>query len=152
METEEKSDNRLEKDLKKDLVSYISGTDIEGIRYIVEGRNHGFRYIIESRSMFERVVWGIVLAISFYVTFSGMMDAYQHWDTHPVGTTKDEVGLPIEGLHFPAISVNDPRSLTMPRKNRWMFVETLLNSLELVDPEEELKYMYPGKKKKVVSR
>ena len=128
METEDKNDHSLKVELKKDLVSYISGTDIEGIRWIVEG-NHGFRYIIESRSMFERVVWGIIVVISFWVTFNGMMDEHRYWDTHPVGTIKDEVGLPIQGLPFPAISVNDPMSLTMPRKNRWMFVETLLNSL-----------------------
>ena len=36
-------------------------------------------------------------------------------------------------------------SLKMPRKNRWMLIEKLLNAMELVNPEEELKMMYPGK-------
>ena len=148
METEEKDDNHLKVELKKDLVSYISGTGIEGIRYIIEGRHHGFRYIAESPSLFERFGWGIILSICFWVTFDGVMNQFRYWDTHPIGTSMDEVGLSVDELPFPAISVNHPTSLTMPRKNRWMFVETLLNSLELVDPEEELKYMYPGNNKK----
>ena len=71
------------------------------------------------------------------------MDAFQYWDDHPVETTIDKIGLPVHQLPFPAITVCDTASLKMPRKNRWMFVETLLNSLELSDPEEELKHMYP---------
>ena len=59
-------------------------------------------------------------------------------------TTIDEVGLPVDQLPFPAITVCDKESLKMPRKNRWMLVEKLLNSLELINPMEILMKMYPG--------
>ena len=68
-----------------------------------------------------------------------------NWDSHPVETTIDEVGLPVDQLPFPAITVCDKASLKMPRKNRWMLVEKLLNSLELINPKEIIKKMYPSK-------
>ena len=67
------------------------------------------------------------------------------WEANPVETTIDEVGLPIQELQFPAITVVDTNSLKMPRRNRWMFLETLLNSLSLSNPSEQMSEMYPGK-------
>ena len=139
METEEKDGNSLKVELKNELVSYMNETNI-----------HGFKYISGGRSLFERFAWGIFLSIAFWFTFHEIMEANRHWDNHPVGTIMDEVGLPVHELPFPAISVTDSTSLTMPRKSRWMFVEALLSSLELVDPEGELKYMYPGNNKEIV--
>ena len=126
---------RLNVGLKDDVVSYLSETTV-----------HGFRYIVVGRNIIERVVWVIFLSIAFWFTFDGIRRSNHYWDTHLVETTKDEVGLPVHELPFPAITISDPTSLTIPRKNRWMFLETLLNSLELINPEEELKYMYPGNK------
>ena len=126
---------RLNVGLKDDVVSYLSETTV-----------HGFRYIVVGRNIIERVVWVIFLSIAFLFTYDGIRRANLYWDTHPVETTKDEVGLPVHELPFPAITISDPTSLTIPRKNRWMFLETFLNSLELINPEEELKYMYPGDK------
>ena len=129
----------LELDLKDDVVSYLSETTV-----------HGFRYIVEGRNFLERLAWAIFIGFAFYFTVNKILEANTYWDTHPIETTIDEVGLPIHDLPFPAISISDPTPSTMPRKNRWMFVETLLNSLELVDLEEELKHMYPGNIKEMV--
>ena len=93
----------------------------------------------------ERVTWSVFIVIAFGYSISTFNDAFEYWEKHPVETTIDEVGLPVHELPFPAITVCDTESLTMPRKNRWKFVEKLLNALELIDPEEELKNIYPGR-------
>ena len=140
MKMKEKDKELLKLELKSDLVSYLSETSV-----------HGFRYIVEGRNFIERLVWAIFIVFSFCFAVNKILDANQYWDAHPIETIIDEVGLPVHELPFPAITISDPTPLTMPRKNRWMFVETLLNSLELVDPEEELKYMYPGNKNKILT-
>ena len=90
------------------------------------------------------MTWTVVIAALFGIAIYAINDAVEYWDEHPVETTIDEVGLPVHELPFPAITVCDTASLTMPRKNRWKFVEKLLNALELIDPDDELKKFYPG--------
>ena len=121
---------------KKDAISYISGTIVEGFNYGVNRRNKCQNF---TRVIF--ILFGCICSGWIFIT------AFEFWGTHPVETAMDEVGLPITQLPFPAITVCDTKSLKMPRKNRWMFIETLLNSLELEDPKAELKKMYPGNEK-----
>ena len=115
-----------------DLVAYLSETSV-----------HGFRYIVEGRNLVEKVTWFCIVLLGF--VFSGLIiiQAFKNWAEYPVETTIDEVGLSVSRLPFPAITVCDTESLKMPPKNRWMFIETLLNSLQLNDPDEQLRYMYP---------
>ena len=134
MGNREEKKRGLWKALKDEVVTFFSESTIPGFKYVVQGRNR-----------FERATWAVFIAAAFSVAIYGMKDAFEDWEKHPVETTIDEVGLPVHELPFPAITVCDTTSLTMPRKNRWKFVEKLLNSLELVDPEEELKRIYPGK-------
>ena len=124
----------LRRELKKELFGYFTETTV-----------HGFRYIIEGRNRVERAIWGIFIFFGFF--YSGMVvyDALQYWETHPVETTIGEVDLPVHELPFPSITLCDTASLEMPRKNRWMFLEQLLNSLKLTNPQTEMKKMYPGK-------
>ena len=118
---------------KDDLVAYLSETSV-----------HGFRYIVEGRNLVEKVAWFCIVFLGF--VFSGwiIIQAFKNWAEYPVETTIDEVGLSVSQLPFPAITVCDTESLKMPPKNRWMFLETLLNSLQLKDPKEQLRHMYPG--------
>ena len=87
----------------------------------------------------------------FLVCVNGLCLAFVIWKTwqcittynsHPVGTrlSLEESG----GLPFPAITICDTQSLQMPRKNQWMFLETLLNSLEVIDPQQLIDGMTPG--------
>ena len=119
--------------LKNEIVSFFSESTIPGFRYIVQGR-----------SIVERIAWGVFLVLIFWATWRVVFSKLEYWKTHPVETTIDEMGLPVDQLPFPAITVCDTASLKMPRKNRWMFVEKLLNSLELINPKEIIKRMYPG--------
>ena len=120
--------------LKADVVAYFTETTV-----------HGFRYVVQGRNMAERTVWVVLILLGFGYSGVTVYHAYNYWESHPVETTIDQVGVPVQELPFPAITVCDTPSLTMPRKNRWMFLEKLLNSLQLINPKEEIKHMYPGK-------
>ena len=133
MEDRKERQRNLRKALKDEVITFFSESPIPGLKYIVEGR-----------SLFERLAWALFMATTISVAICVVHDAFEYWEKHPVETTIDEVGLPVHELPFPAITVCDTASLTMPRKNRWMFVEKLLNALELIDPDEELKRIYPG--------
>ena len=124
----------LREELKNDVVGYFSETTV-----------HGFRYIVEGRNRYERFAWILFIAFGFWYSGLTIYNAYRYWQTHPVETTIDEVGLPVQELPFPAITVCDTTSLKMPRRNRWMFLEKLLNSLEVIDHKAQITNMYPGR-------
>ena len=117
----------------------------EVTKFFSESTIPGFKYIVQGKDLFERVTWTVFIVAAFSIAIYAVHHAFEDWEKHPVETTIDEVGLPVHELPFPAITVCDTTSLTMPRKNRWKFVEKLLNSLELIDPEGELERIYPGK-------
>ena len=119
---------------KNEIFSFFSESTIPGLKYVVE-----------SRVLVERVAWAILLSLAFYGTATIINKQWADWRSNPVETTIDEMDLPVDLLPFPAITVCDTESLKMPRKNRWMFVEKLLNSLQLDNPKEELKRMFPSK-------
>ena len=133
MDANKKHPPSLYKLAKKEIISFFAESNIPG-----------FKYIVQSRALIERVAWAILLAFLFFVTGRIINSQWIYWKSNPVETTIDEVGLPVELLPFPAITVCDTESLKMPRKNQWMFVEKLLNSLELETPEKESKWIYPG--------
>ena len=120
--------------IKTDLAEYFSGTTV-----------HGFRYVVSGQNRLERISWVFFILCGFLFCSQSVYYMYQYWEEHPVETTIDEVGLPIQELPFPAITICDSDSLKMPRKNRWMFLETLLNSLSLTNPKEQISEMFPGK-------
>ena len=123
--------------IKKDLVAFFSESTIPGFQYVVRGQD-----------WFERITWVVFLVFAFSATVYLVYHQLVYWDTHPVETTIDEVGLPVDQLPFPAITVCDKESLKMPRKNRWMLVEKILNSIDLMNPKEILNKMYPGDNQK----
>ena len=126
----------LRKALQRDVLGYFRETTV-----------HGFRYVVEGRNIFERISWILVIVAGFVMCSMIVYNAYEDWENHPVETTIDSVGLPVTELPFPAITVCDTKSLQMPRRNRWMFLEKLLNSLEVIDPKAQIMNMYPGRYK-----
>ena len=125
------------RELRQELKEAVVG-------YFTETTEHGFRYVIQGRNIFERLAWILVIVGGFGYSGYTVYNAYHFWESNPVETTIDAVGLPVQELPFPAITVCDTKALEMPRKNRWMFVETLLNSLELTNPKEQAQKMAPG--------
>ena len=129
---------------KSDSLPWYKVVKNELTSFFYETTLPGFKNIVSSRALIERVAWAILLPLAFYLAGVIINRQWMYWRDNPVETTIDEVGLPVDLLPFPAITVCDTESLKMPRKNRWMFVEKLLNSLELEHPDEEIKGIYPG--------
>ena len=116
----------------------------EVVKFFAESSIPGFKYIVKGETLLERTTWAIFIAFAFSYAGSTVYETVLDWDRNPVITTIDEVGLSVSQLPFPAITVCDTESLKMPRQNRWRFIEKLLNSLELINPEVELTRLYPG--------
>ena len=104
---------------RKEFLSYLSETTV-----------HGFRYIVQGNNTFERLFWILVIISGFLMSGHIIRSSFLEWDTTPLQTTVEKVSLPVERLDFPAITVCHPETLQMPRRNRWIFLETILNSLE----------------------
>ena len=124
----------LKGEVKENVLGYFSQTTV-----------HGFRYVVQGRNIFERVIWILFILFGFMYSSKTVWDAWVYWDTHPVETTIDQVSVPVQELPFPAITICDTQSLQMPRRNRWMFLETLLNSVEVINPQQLIDGMTPGK-------
>ena len=106
--------------IRQEFFSYFSETTVHGFRYVAEGRNH-----------VEKLFWVIVITAGFILSGKIIYTSLSDWDRTPLQTTIDQVSLPIEHLHFPAITVCNPDALKMPRRNRWMYIEKLLNWIDL---------------------
>ena len=132
----EKSEHRQGRldDIKRDVADYFTGTTV-----------HGFRYVVQGRSLLERVVWALFILLGFWFCCQSVYKLYEHWEGRTVETTIDEIGLHIQELPFPAITMCDTQSQKMPRRNRWMLLETLLNSLSLNENKAQTNELFPGK-------
>ena len=122
-------------DLKTDVVGYFSETTV-----------HGFKYVVRGRNIYERLAWLIVIVIGFALCSVLIINSSQVWRSDPVQTTLDQVSIPVHNLPFPAITVCDTESLEMPRRNRWMFLENVLNTMKLRNVSQLVEDIYPGKK------
>ena len=114
----------------------ISRIKVDICSYFTETTVHGFRYIVEGRDNVERICWAIVIVTGFILSALLIQQSFANWENTPLQTTIETVSLPIEKLDFPAITVCNPDSLKMPRRNRWMFLEKLLKWAETKGPNE----------------
>ena len=104
--------------------------------YFRETTVHGFRYVVEGRNIFERYVWIAFIIFGFIFSAWIIYNAFEEWEATPVHITVDEVSVPVDQIPYPAITVCDTESLQMPRRNRWMFLERLLNAAQLKDTND----------------
>ena len=102
--------------IRKDIYSYFEETTV-----------HGFRYVVGGRNVLERCFWIAVIAVGFYASSEIILRSFKAWDQTPVQTTIRTISMPIEELDFPTITVCNPEALQMTRRNRWMYVEQILN-------------------------
>ena len=135
MEGTRQRTRNLKVEAKENVLGYFSQTTV-----------HGFKYVVQGRNIFERIIWILFIVSGFMYSSWQIYKALRHWETHPVETTIDKIGVPVKELPFPAITVCDTKSLQMPRRNQWMFLETLLNSVEMINPNQLIEGMTPGKK------
>ena len=122
------------KELRRDIVGYFSETTV-----------HGFRYVVEGQNICERVIWALIIGLGFAFCIKVIYESSQNWKGDPIQTTLDEVSIPVHHLPFPAITVCDTESLQMPRRNQWMFLENLLNKIEIRNMSRIVEDVFPGK-------
>ena len=104
----------------------------EGVwTYFSETTVHGFRYVAEGGNICEKLIWVVLILTGFI--FGGVLifQSLSDWDETPLETTISQVSMPIEKLYQPAITVCNPDELKMPLRNRWMYIEKLLNRIDV---------------------
>ena len=104
--------------------------------YFRETTVHGFRYVVEGLDIYERVFWIVCILVSFLASSKVIYTSFLNWNSVPVQTTVDTVSLAIEELDFPATTVCNLEELEMPRRNRRLFLERLLNLMDIKKREE----------------
>ena len=92
---------------------------------------HGFRYVVNGRNRCEKIFWVILIVIGFI--FSGIIinNSIWSWRNIPLQTTIEKVSKPIQHFPFPAVTICNHDQLEMPRRNRWMFAEQVLNWIDI---------------------
>ena len=108
------------KNLTRDIYEYFNETTV-----------HGFHYIVTGRNWVERFFWASLIICGFVLSSLIFRHAYNDWDETPLETTIKQVSLPVEELNYPAVTVCNPAELQMPRRNRWMYLEKLLNWIDV---------------------
>ena len=98
--------------------------------YFRETTVHGFRYVVEGENIYEKIFWVMVIIVGFICSGYIITASFQEWGETPLQTTVDKVSMPIEELAQPAITVCHPPELQMPRRNRWMYMEKVLNWID----------------------
>lgn len=110
----------LASELKNAISSYFSETTV-----------HGFRYVAEGANLCEKLFWGLLISVGFVFSGGIILRSFSDWEQTPLQTTIDKVSMPIEELNQPAITVCNPDELQMPQRNRWMYIEKLLNMIDV---------------------
>ena len=108
------------KNLARDIYEYFNETTV-----------HGFHYIATGRNSLERFFWASLIVCGFIFSSLIFYHALKDWNETPLETTIEQVSLPVEELNYPAVTVCNPSELQMPRRNRWMYLEKLLNWIDV---------------------
>ena len=119
---------------KRSVREIITSTICE---YFVETTVHGFKYIAEGRNVFEKGFWGILIISMFIISGRIILTSLNDWAVTPLQTTIDKVSVPVQDFSFPAITLYDQETLQMPRRNRWMYLESLLNMIDIYSIHNE---------------
>ena len=106
--------------VRRDVYDYFTTTTV-----------HGFRYVVEGHNICEKLFWIVLIVIGFSCSFKIIFDSFDSWEQTPLQTTIDRLSQPVQELHFPAITVCNPEETQIPRRNRWMFIEQLLNWIDI---------------------
>lgn len=66
------------------------------------------------------------------------------WEENPMQTLIDGAAISVEELKFPTITLCDPDSHIMLRRNRWMFLEWLFNAAKVKKTNNFMNKVNPG--------
>ena len=107
-------------EIKKAIISYFSETTV-----------HGFRYVAEGGNICEKMSWVVLIVIGFILSGCIILRSFTDWEETPLQTTIAKISMPIEELYQPAITVCNPDGLKMPMRNRWVYLEKILNWIDV---------------------
>ena len=99
--------------------------------YFNDSTVHGFKYVVQGRNRYEKVFWAILIVTGFAMSGEIIYKSLSGWDETPLQTTIEKVDAPVQDYPFPAVTICDSGQLQMPRRNRWMFPEHLLNWIDI---------------------
>ena len=104
--------------------------------YFNDSTVHGFKYVVQGRNRYEKVFWAILIVTGFAMSGEIIYKSLSGWDETPLQTTIEKVDAPVQDYPFPAVTICDSGQLQMPRRNRWMFPENLLNWIDISQLEQ----------------
>ena len=99
--------------------------------YFKETTVHGFQYVVTGRNRCEKIFWIILIVTGFMMSGIMIYNSISSWRNTPLQTTIEKVSKPIQNFLFPGITICNQDQLQMPRRNRWMFVEQVLNWIDI---------------------
>ena len=91
----------------------------------------GFNMLLQVEIDVKKIFWIILIGTGFM--FSGIIiyNSILSWNNIPLQTTIEKVSKPIQHFPFPAVTICNHDQLQMPRRNRWLFVEQVLNWIDI---------------------
>ena len=100
-------------------------------QYLESTTVHGFAYLHGRNSYCARIFWTCIIIAGFsiagWMIFSSVVD----WETNQTITTLESIATPIQKVQFPTVTVC-PHEDSPP--DNWSFLEKILNSIDLSDP------------------
>ena len=112
---------------RKKIVSLSSNVK----EYFNETTVHGFQYVVTGRNRCEKIFWIVLIVTGFILSGTITYNSISSWRETPLQTTIEKVSKPIQHFPFPAVTICNQDQLQMPRRNRWMFVEQVLNWIDI---------------------
>ena len=110
------------------------------IEFLVTTPIHGFRHLHVGKNLFEKIIWTIVLIVSFSVAIFMIRSSLKDAEENPILTTIETTN--IAKVPFPAITISPRhawRNWDFIEANPWSFVEKFVNQLHFYqdpfDPE-----------------
>ena len=110
--------------IRDDLVTNVK-------EYFNDTTVHGFRYVVHGRNRCETIFWITLIITGFLFSGHIIYTSFSAWDETPLQTTIEKVSKPIQEYPFPAVTICDHAQLQLPRRNRWMFLEQILNWIDI---------------------
>ena len=119
----------MEKNTERRSFKHIITNTVK--EYFTETTVHGFKYIVDGKNFCERGFWVILIISGFVISGTIILASLKAWNKTPLQTTIDKVSVPAQKFPFPAITLHDQDALQMSRRNRWMYIERLLNMIDV---------------------
>ena len=100
-------------------------------QYLESTTVHGFAYLHGRNSYCTRIFWTCIILAGFSIAGWMIFCSVIDWDANQTITTLESIATPIQKVQFPTVTVC-PHEHSSP--DNWSFLEKLLNSIDLTNP------------------